>query len=225
MKFAILLALLFCSCAASAAPSLRVPDAALAFGQGGGAGAVDRGFTEAVESIAATLAVECNKGDSTCAEYVTAVILWRRYLASDTAGEEVSVRRIVETPKQFSGLKLSPLLRKPVELAIRMAFFRPIAAAAINGELDGKYPPMTHYAREEAMPKTAWGMAALKKRKLIYLPDGHVVVEGPLPFRLPDGVKAANKRLSWSRCLKMNGEMMAELFPSCRAKTFKLAAR
>ncbi len=225
MKFTLLFALLFCPCAASAYPSLRVPDAALAFGQGGGAGAVGRGFTEAVEAMAATLAVECNKGDSTCAEYVTAVILWRRYIASDTADEEISVRRIVETPKQFSGLKLSPLLRNPVELAVRMAFFRPIAAAAINGGLDGKYPPMTHYARKEAMPKTAWGMAALKKEKLIHLPDGHVVVEGPIPFRLPDGVKAANKRLSWSRCLKMNGEIMAELFPSCRVKVCRLVAR
>lgn len=225
MKFALLLALLFCPCAASAYPSLRVSDAALALGQGGGAGAVDRGFTEAVESIAATLAVECNKGDAVCAEHVAAVILWRRYFASDTAGEEISVRRIVETPKQFSGLKLSPLLRNPVELAVRMAFFRPIAASAINGGLDGKYPPMTHYARKEAMTKTVWGRAALKKEKLIHLPDGHVVVEGPVPFRLPDGVSAANKRLSWSRCIEFNGEMMAELFPTCRAKAYKLAVR
>lgn len=225
MKFALLFALLLCPCAASAAPSLRVPDAALAFGQGGGAGAVDRGFTEAMESIAATLAVECNKGDAVCAEHVAAVILGRRWQASDTAGVEFTVREIVETPAQFSGIWSSPLLRNPIELAVRMAFFRPIAAAAINGELDGKMPFMAHYARKEALPKKPWGRAAIRKGGVIYLPDGHGFVPGLLPFRLPARAGKASKRLSWSRCLKMNGEMMAELFPSCRAKACKLAAR
>lgn len=226
MKAVVLLFILTLTpCAASAYPSIAVTDAALAYGQGGGAGAADRGFVEAVEAIAATLAVECYKNDKICAEYVSNVILWRRLLASDSAGVEFSVRQIVETPMQFSGLKLSPLLRDPVEMAVRMAFFRPIAADAINGGLDGKYPPMTHYARKEAMPKTAWGRAALKKEKLIYLRDGHVFVVGSLPFRLPKGARAANKLLSWNRCIEFNGDLMEELFPSCREKTCRIAAR
>jgi hypothetical protein len=225
MKVIALLFILFAPCAASAYPSLAVTNAALAYGQGGGEDAADRGFVEAVEAMAATLAVECYKNDEICAEYVSNVILWRRLLASDTAGVEFSVRQIVETPKQFSGLKLSPLLRDPVEMAVRMAFFRPIAADAINGGLDGKYPSMTHYARREAMPKTAWGRAALKKEKLIHSRDGHVFVVGPLPFRLPKGAVAANKLLSWNRCIEFNGDLMAEMFPSCREKTCRIAAR
>ena len=225
MRSVLLFALLLCPCAASAAPSLRVPDAALAYGQGGGDGAVDRGFVEATESMALTLAVECNKGDAVCARYVAAVILGRRWQASDTAATEFTVREIVETPEQFSGIWSSPLLREPVELAVRMAFFRPIAAAAINGEQDGKTPLTTHYARKEALPKKPWGRAALKKGGIIYLSDGHGFVPGLLPFRLPARAKKANKRLSWSRCMETNGEMMAELFPSRRAKPYKLAAR
>jgi hypothetical protein len=225
MKFALLFALLFCPCAVSAAPSLRVPDAALAFGQGGGGDAVDRGFSDAVGAMAVTMAVECYKHDGTCGKYVGLVIAERRWQASDTAGIEFTVREIVETRAQFTGIESSPLLRDPVELTIRTDFFRPIAAAIINGELDGKYPPMTHYARLEVLPKKSWGRAALKRGGIIALPDGHGFVPGNLPFVLPTRAKSANKRLSWSRCIELNGGTMAELFPSCRSKPCKLAAR
>lgn len=226
MKFLALLLAICIPCAASAAPTLRVPDAALAYGQGDDNGAVSRGFTEAVESIAVTLAVECYKGDAVCAKYVAAVILERRWQGSDTAGIQLTVKEIVETHAQFSGLESSKLLRNPVELAVRMAFFRPIAAAAVNGDLDGEFPPMTNYARKESLRKTKWGRAALKKGNIIYLPDGHGFVPGNLPFVLPARAKAANKRLSWTRCVELNNDVMAMLFPSCRKKEYnRLAAR
>lgn len=206
---------------ASDYPSLRVPDAAFI----GEYGDVDAGFTSDTEAMAATLAVECSKRDKVCAEHVANVILWRRLLASNSAGVEYSVRAIVKTPAQFTGIWSSPLLRDPVELAIRMAFFRPIAASAINGGLDGKLVPTTHYALLWAMKKTVWGRIALKKEKLIYLQDGHIFVVGPLPFRLPNGAKAANKRLSWNRCIEMNNVIMAILYPSRRAKAYGIASR
>lgn len=206
---------------ASDYPSLRVPDAAFIDEYGD----VDVGFASDTEAMAVTLAVECNKGDKVCAEHVANVILWRRLLASNSAGVEYSVRAIVKTPAQFTGIWSSPLLRDPVELAVRMAFFRPIAVSAINGGLDDKYPPMTHYAQHWAIGKTVWGRAALKKEKLKRLQDGHIFVVGPLPFRLPKGAKAENKMLSWNRCVEMNNVIMAELYPSCQAKAYSIASR
>jgi hypothetical protein len=223
VKIISILIIFFFPYAASASdyPSLRVPDAAFI----GEYGDVDLGFTGDTKAMAATLAVECNKGDKICAEHVANVILWRRLLASNSAGVEYSVRAIVKTPAQFTGIWSSPLLRDPIELAIRMAFFEPIAASAINGGLDGKLGPSTHYAQHWAIGKTAWGRAALKKEKLKRLPDGHIFVVGPLPFRLPNGAKAENKRLSWSRCVEIGSVIMTELYPSYKAKTYSVAAR
>ena len=211
MKLLALLILTFASVVPAAATSMRVPDSSLIVGHTGD-DAVKKGFNEAVNALAVTIAVECYPEDLECAGYVAATILYRRIQAS-TERVQITVKEIVETPKQFSGLKYSPLLKDPVKLSIGTDYFKEIAAAAINGKLDGKYPVITHYARKEALKRTAWGRAAIEAGGIIYTPDGHGFVPGNLPFVLPRRAENSNKRASWSRCVKENPSVMAHLFP------------
>jgi hypothetical protein len=224
VKFLLAILALFCASQAAVAQTLRVPDEVLAIGFSGTDGG-RRGFRESVEALAVTLAVEVRRGDWESAERVATVVLWRRLLAS-TVNNPVTIMQIIKTPRQFSGLESSPLMRDPVGLAIRIAEFRGIAAAAINGELDGKYPPMTHYARCETFKTTRWGRAALKYHRIDITADGHCWIRGALPFRLPRAARMANKLASWRRCVESSMDMMAYMFPSCaKHDQEKLAAK
>jgi len=180
-----LLALFFLLVPARAgALELRVPDAALCWPAAECTAAeLESGFRRSVAQLAVAVAVECRRGDLECGRRVVSVVLTRRAAASRD-GIEISIREILGTRRQFSGLEGSALLRRPLELSERTEEFREVAAAGINGELEGM-PHSTHYARCETMPKTAWGRAAMRHQRIEKTTDGHCWVQAVLPFPLP----------------------------------------
>jgi hypothetical protein len=129
---------------------------------------------------------ECYEGDIDCALGAVGVTVMTRAAIASSPGVAITPGEILATLSQYPGFTASRLSSRREELKRLVKRFLPVARFVIAGGLNGRYPPSTHYAREEVLIKTSWGKSLINAGYSFYrLPDEHLVLVGTAPFRKP----------------------------------------
>ena len=136
--------------------------------------------------LAKGMAVECWEGDIDCALGAVGVTGMTRAAIASSPGVAITPGEILATPQQYTGFTSSRLLSREGELKQLIKRFLPVARFVVAGGLNGRYPPSTHYAREEVLVKKKWGKSLINTGYSFYrLRDGHLVLAGVARFRRP----------------------------------------
>jgi len=136
--------------------------------------------------LAKGMAGECWEGDIDCALGAVGITVMTRAAIASSPGVAITPGEILATPYQYTGFTSSRLLSREGELKRLVKSFLPVARFVVAGGLNGRYPPSTHYAREEVLVKKSWGKSLINAGYSFYrLPDGHLVLAGVTRFKRP----------------------------------------
>jgi len=155
--------------------------------------------------IAKGMAVECWEGDIDCALSAVGVTVMTRAAIASSPGVAITPGEILSTPKQYTGFNSPRSLSRRKELKRLVERFLPVARFVVNGGLNGRCQPSTHYAREEVLVKKRWGKSLINAGYSFYrLPDGHLVLAGVARFRHP-GSRVSRVTTAQPKALKTGG--------------------
>lgn len=147
---------------------------------------------------------ECRVNDLQCATEAVGVTVMSRAWAASTPDIHILPSEVIKTPSQYPGY-WGNLSKKNIEKKMKWAL--PMARWIINGGLNNRFEPGTHYAQERALLKTKWGrMARAAGAKMKRLGDNHIVISELMPFKLPPRAKRGG---SWCKCKNANPRLMS----------------